>query len=356
MKAQNNFVDRLLQNRVLKHTLFWLFILLMAPITSGDGISHAKEALIFRGVGMPLKMVATYLLVYYQIPKLLQKKKYVQFIVSLVISIAVISIAYRFNNIYIAETIAGLGIEKDSFWDIVTQFDNTYLSYAPRAYFSATTFLVLKMVMDRASVRRELDTLQKEKAIAELNFLKAQIHPHFLFNTLNNLYALTLDKSDQAPEVVAKLSEILDYILYQSRESKVLIQKEVELLENYIALEKLRYGDRLQLSFSHSLENPKAVIAPLILVSIVENAFKHGASGVTKDTAIEIDLEEKAGRIFFRVFNTKAHLDQSDEMNYKEGIGVKNVKRQLELTYPNRYTWIVDPQDETYEVQLTIMG
>ena len=206
----------------------------------------------------------------------------------------------------------------------------------------------------RSAEKRKVSRLEKEKIDAELNFLKAQIHPHFLFNTLNNLYALTLKKSDHAPDVVAKLSEMLDYMLYQCKEDKVLISKEITLLQHYLDLEKLRYGERLQLTFDHDIDDHNAQIAPLILISIIENAFKHGVSGSMQQPIVTISVRVKEGVSYIRVYNTKPEIPQTDEMGYKKGIGEMNVKRQLELIYPDRYEWNYEESPKSYEVNLTI--
>lgn len=133
-----------------------------------------------------------------------------------------------------------------------------------------------------------------------------------------------------------------------------MINKEIELLEHYIDLEKLRYGDRLKLNFQHTVDDSNTQIAPLILISLVENAFKHGVSGALQQPEIQIDLEVKNQVLEMRVFNTKAESVQSDAMSYKEGIGVKNIQRQLDLVYAEKYEWKVEEEKESYEVNLKI--
>ncbi len=347
-------LDQILENRIARHVLFWVCVVFAAPLFS-EGLGGAfMDSLIYRVVGLPLKIMATYLLVYYQIPQFFQKKKYFLFGLSFAISTYVFCVIYRVNNIYIAEALAGSDHYKETFWEILNLSWWTVNNYFIRVYGFSLVFILLKYGRDRMIEKRKLEALLKEKATAELNFLKAQIHPHFLFNTLNNLYALTLEKSDDAPEVVAKLSEILDYMLYQCNDPTVLVSKEVELIQHYIDLEKLRYGDRLSLHFSAQIDDPQIRIAPLILLSIVENAFKHGASGSLRQPVINIDLVVQAKRLHFKVFNTKAlHLAQ-DERAYRKGIGTDNIKRQLELVYPSHHEWCVEEGEEDYEVQLKI--
>lgn len=354
MKQPIAYIDKILQNRVLSHILFWLAVLLAAPFFSELNGDNTWEAFIYRAVGLPMKILAAYTLVYYQIPTFLQKGKYVQFILSFMLSLYVFCVLYRINNVYIAETLTGDTVIKESIWEIITQPYFTIGVYLFRVYFFGFLFLFIKIVKNRAEEKNQIELLYKEKAVSELNFLKAQIHPHFLFNTLNNLYALTLDKSDKAPKVVEKLSEMLDYMLYQGNDERVPIQREIDLIQNFIDLEMLRYGDRLALTFDQKIEDTSAEIAPLVLLSIVENAFKHGASGAIGKPKIDISLQVSAGILYFRVFNTKPFTPQKDEQNYRGGIGAKNIQRQLELIYPNRYTWEVQEGKDSYEVQLQI--
>ncbi len=354
MEEENHIVDRILQNRWLTHSLFWASWLLIAPLTSNENISEIRGMFIYRAVGIPTKMMATYLLVYVQIPQLLQKKKYIQFILSLVVSILFFTILYRFNNIHIAERLSDPEEIRESLGQIIWEFEFTVLGYFDRVYGIAFLFLFIKMIKDRGVEKQKVEMLKQEKANAELNFLKAQIHPHFLFNTLNNLYALTLEKSDEAPEVVAKLAEMLDYMLYRCRDEKVPISQEIALLKHYIDLEKLRYGNRLTLDFTHSVDNPRTPIAPLILISIVENAFKHGVSSVVGPAAVTISLEVLNGKLNFNVINSKPIVMEDDPMNYRKGIGVQNAQRQLDLLYPNQYEWRIEEHTETYEVNLSL--
>ena len=354
MKKVDQLIDQISQHRWLLHLLFWAGFWFIAPVTSTQGLAEMGQAFIFRGIGIPAKMMATYLLVYFQIPHLLQKKKYIWFVGSLLVSILIFTVLARFINIHIAERLTDPQGPRESFVQIIREFEYTILGYFGRVYGVAFLFLFIKMIKDRGEEKQKIERLKQEKATAELSFLKAQIHPHFLFNTLNNLYALTLDKSDQAPQVVAKLAEILDYMLYQCQADKVSIRHEIALIEHYIDLERLRYGERLQLDFAHSVDDWQTSVAPLILISIVENAFKHGVSGVVGPAVVVISLTVKDGSLHFRVLNTKPSVSQDDQMNYRAGIGVQNAQRQLDLTYPHQYKWLVDEQEETYEVNLSL--
>jgi LytS/YehU family sensor histidine kinase len=179
--------------------------------------------------------------------------------------------------------------------------------------------------------RRKEKVLVEEKLLTELKFLKAQINPHFLFNTLNNIYGLTRKNSAHASEAVLKLSEMLRYMLYETSADRVAIEKEIELIDNYIDIEKLRYSDRLKVIFEKRIDNPKAKIAPLLLLHFVENAFKHGPSESRFEAFIHIHLSLAGEKLEFIVVNSKEDTDAS----FTESIGLTNIRRQLELTYPS---------------------
>ena len=181
---------------------------------------------------------------------------------------------------------------------------------------------------------RELSEMKTE---AELKFLKAQVHPHFLFNTLNNLYALTLDQSPKASEVVLKLSELMNYMLYECNEDNILISKEINLIENYLSLERIRYEDNLDLEFNVKGEIAGKKIAPMILLPFVENAFKHGVSKLVSHAQVRIELCLDGNKLEFKSSNSKPAENKPDLIGYSDGIGLKNVQRRLELLYHQRH-------------------
>lgn len=198
------------------------------------------------------------------------------------------------------------------------------------AIFIAGVAIALKQHSNNTRLVQREKQLMKEKLETELNFLKAQINPHFLFNTLNSIYALALKKSEDTPDVVVKLSKLLRFVLYEAQAKTITVEKEILFLNDYIALEKIRYNQRLELIFHHTADDLSAPIVPLLLVPFVENAFKHGASETTQKAHIRIQLELQQGRLSFVVENSFEH--EPDLAH--EGIGLKNLRRQLELLYP----------------------
>jgi len=195
--------------------------------------------------------------------------------------------------------------------------------------------------------------LNEQKKTAELTALKHQLNPHFLFNTLNNLYALAIKKSDQTPEVIERLSDILDYMLYRCNDTYVSLQKEIELIDNYLSLEKLRYGKRVQISFKKDIEND-VKIAPLLLLTFIENAFKHGVSQELKEAYINIQISLEGSYIVFHIVNSTPKTLIKN--NTKQCIGLNNVKKQLALLYSNNYTLDVNVEKESYTVTLKTLA
>ncbi len=351
----NALLERFLKNRVLTHVLFWLVLIFLYTqvfFNYGDFyVSFVNSIVLF-----PAIIGAAYWLTYYQIPKFIETKRYWRFAGSWLLSAYFFTVMARLATIYISEPILGTDQPLPNMWaTVLISPDRLIRNYLMSVYIGPLIMASIKTVRWNLEAKKREERLEHEKQKAELNFLKAQIHPHFLFNTLNNLYTLTLQKSDEAPKTVVKLSEMLDYMLYQCNDKVVPISKEIQLINNYIDLEKLRYGERLDLKFEVNIDDQKSPIAPLILLSLVENAFKHGASGSVKKAIIRIKVEVTNNQLSVVVFNSKPVVVQNDQTNFKAGIGVSNIKRQLELVYPEKYTLTTEEEEETYRVELKII-
>jgi len=183
--------------------------------------------------------------------------------------------------------------------------------------------------------------------------LKAQIHPHFLFNTLNNLYGLTLEKSDEAPDLVLKLSEILDYILYRCDAKRVLLSEELYNLKNYIEIEKIRYSNKLSLNVHFVEDKAGLKITPLIILPFVENAFKHGVSNYPGMAFVKIEMVLIGQSFIFKIKNSK-NPDEVKNGNHTKGIGLENVKKRLAFLYPQKHILSINQSDDTFSVNLTL--
>jgi LytS/YehU family sensor histidine kinase len=198
--------------------------------------------------------------------------------------------------------------------------------------------------------------VENEKLLAELNFLKAQINPHFLFNTLNNLYYLAYSKSENTTEVIAKLSVMMRYMIYDSNHPKVLLSKEIEYMQSYISLEQLRLNGQIPIKLEVCGSPENIWITPLIFITFLENAFKHGVSNTNSGSWVTIMLKIKDGTCTYTVENSKLKpsADALKESEDKSGIGLRNVRRRLELSYPGQHDLVVAETPEKYKVQLNL--
>jgi Putative regulator of cell autolysis len=206
--------------------------------------------------------------------------------------------------------------------------------------------------------QRETTQVAKEKIIAELQLLKAQIHPHFLFNSLNNIYSFTLEGSPKAPEMIQKLSGLLHYMLYDCKQTLVPLEKELKMIEDYISLEKIRYGERLYLNvetLSPIDETGKMLIAPLLLIPFVENSFKHGTSKMLAHPRVSLDICIQNNVLFFNLVNSKPSENGKKPPGNNHGLGLKNVKKRLELLYPGCHELQIVENPSEYSAWLKIV-
>lgn len=350
MSTHQSLVQRISQSRLVIHLLFWVSSVLMmtyiGSLFSGELVQSFQYMLSL----LPCQMLAAYLLVYYQIPQWLMKGSWLRFLlISGVVAYLIAALA-RLSNIYIAEPLMGIDGIDESVWEVLT--DPIYLArvYVVSAYIPAGLFFLFKMTKERFAAENRMVALEKEKQTTELNFLKAQINPHFLFNTLNNIYALAKAKSDDTPEMILKLSEILDYTIYECQSDRVAIGREWTLIENYADLQALRHHDQMTIILNQEIEDEDVLIAPLILISLVENAFKHGLKGKREGATIDISLVQKGSQLDCKVYNTRTAPDANNKM----GIGMQNIRRQLDLQYQDSYDMEIEEHEGSYKVILSI--
>jgi two-component system, LytTR family, sensor kinase len=339
--------------RIGSHVLFWsVFVLLNAlfacflrKMSLEEGLPKAIMAELFV---LPVKAGLTYLVFYYLIPQYLDDRRKIRALVLVAVGVfAVAILLYRLMLAYV-------------YFPIFRPERVIKLFYGPGIYLTAFDLSIalavgLSIKLVRMNYRsRELEQqLQQEKLQSELNFLRAQTNPHFLFNTLNNLYGLARKKSDQTPAAIMMLSKILRFMLYDCREPRIPISAEAKVIQDYIELEKLRYTDRLQVRYSEQLSRESTPIAPLLLLPFVENSFKHGAHGSTGAVEINIDLRlDNQGTLEFDIDNTAEAPRKHSSGDH--GIGLQNVRRQLDLIYPDQYELNISPEEGWYRVRLKI--
>ena len=197
----------------------------------------------------------------------------------------------------------------------------------------------------------ELKTLEKEKSVAELSLLKQQINPHFFFNTLNNLYALSLEKDDAAPDLILKLSQLMRYVIYKGKRDLVTLKDEVQYLEDYIDLQKLRVKQPLNVQFVVKPFESKVEVPPLLLIILVENAFKHGIEPSEKGGYVHLDLEVKDELLIFSCINS---IDPDAEKISQGGIGLSNLRERLNILYPDKYDLLLEKDQEKFVAKLEV--
>lgn len=325
--------------RLGQHSVFWLSHLLLFSVISETAF---LTAFLHQLTTLPFKMAPVYIVFYWLFPNFLLRRRYLKFFLFTLLVIIIFAVLQSWIMYKTYDRRMG---EAWSWVWIVSNFILTFYILS-----LALALKLLRFWFHREKYIQELSSARME---AELKFLKAQIHPHFLFNTLNNLYTLTLKKSDHAPEVVEKLSDLLRYMSYDANDRTVCLSNEIDYLRNYISLEKIRYGKKLEIAFTVDGSAKGLEIAPLILIPFVENSFKHGVSGRLTACWITIQLSVQGERLSFKVENSLPS-SQEDVMGYKEGIGLKNVKRRLDLIYPEQHELKVIASAESHLVILKL--
>ena len=343
--------------KISRHLLFWLVYSVQGTLLEYAWIhgvfprsQHAHVimlAIYFNLVLLPSKLLFTYCALYVFVNHGL-KKSYKTSVIVLELGVALIVALFlhRFVTVYymdpitvrIRPTFAGIF---DPGWSFESLLDIGYV---------AGIGVALKLFRMQIINLRKEKFLVKDKLETELKFLKNQINPHFLFNTLNNIYALARKKSDKTPEVVVRLSKLLRFMLYESAKEAIPIAEELRILDDYVQLEKIRHSNRLDIYFYKEIDNYNQPIAPLILLPFIENAFKHGINETVDETSIEIKVELKEGQLAFYVKNSH---DREEGKPVNENIGLKNVRRQLELMY-NDFSLTTSNLARTFIVDLNI--
>jgi two-component system sensor histidine kinase AlgZ len=339
------------RNRVvLMHLSFWcvylsFFVYQVSSFQRGPEIDWLRVITIV-SIQLSFALLIGYLNYFYFLPRFLRDKDVLRYFLQFFLTFAVLIICRLYLERYFIDGFTG---------------EARYL-YTTRFVVQVITtnlFIVIFLGMIRFAVEWfEFEAKQKnvenERLTAELNFLKAQINPHFLFNTLNNLYYLAYKQSPNTTEVIAKLSQMMRYMIYDSNYPLVPLGKEIEYMENYISLERLRLNDQIPIKLTvQGGKGDDILIAPLIFITFLENAVKHGVSNNYPKAWINISIDIQGKECIYRVENSKIPSTKP-EAERKSGIGLQNVKRRLELSYPGKHTLIVEELKDRYSVQLNI--
>jgi hypothetical protein len=302
--------------------------------------------LTYRSVVVLLEIIFTYPVVYYFIPAFFNKGRYSIF------TLAVLSLASLTYCIFCFYVLSLNSLPDDQ--KLVAWWHYSMFFISESVLAGCAIFLTLKMLKDYYKKMEEKATLAKENADAELQLLKAQVHPHFLFNTINNIYAFILTKPVVAEELVSKLSDTLRYMIIDCDSALVPLEKELSMLQDYITLEKVRYGERLTTTINITGGSPKnKMITPLVMIPFAENAFKHGTSRMLENPWIELYIHIDEKMMNFRLINGKPASGKKFS-NGKSGIGINNITKRLELLYPNGHQLQINNQVDRFSVLLNV--
>jgi two-component system, LytTR family, sensor kinase len=310
--------------------MFWLSYFIFNIIRWGSYFEDYWYSVKSNLVEFPLHIVIVYVNIYFLIPRFILKKKYKRYVFFLLVALFILYVVRTGLN-YVLVT-KNIWPEAEGSQQAFT-FNHIVAVILGELYVVALA-TAIKLTVDWIYERTRVEKLKKTQLRTELNFLKSQIQPHFFFNTLNNLYALTLEKSDVAPSVVLKLSDIMQYVLYDVKEPLIRLYDEINYIQNYLDLERLRYGDRI-VSNTNIIGNINDVkVPPLLFLPFIENCFKHSANE-NNQIEVNISFENVKNKILkFKVENTFIQLSKTSN---KYGIGIKNVKRRLELLFKTNF-------------------
>lgn len=340
------------KNRILQHVLFWIVIVITyIPVGLLDMRDPISVILIMNFCLHIPQILASYFFGYYLIPKFILKKRYILSILLFLLATYFFSALGRILTVHVGEELVrAQPFQQESIHEILTDIGKLLIHYLPVIYTVSFQFLFVKYFMDYKRSNDKQMLLGKEKVESELKMLKAQLNPHFLFNTLNNIYSLSLDNSPKTPIAIGKLSDILDHVLYKCNSQLVTLSSEIALLNNYIELEKLRYDDRLEVTFETRIQHD-IQIPPLLLLSLVENAFKHGAGEDSGSPKISIVIVQKADEFTLEISNT---VSKEYVRKDKYTIGLPNITKQLDLIYGTNYKLGIYSTSQYFKVILQI--
>ncbi len=335
----NPYKRKALMRQILLHILFWVIIVTYFAWGFGFNLNY-KVSFLNALFYLPGHMFIVYVLLYFLVPQYLIRRKYLYFFIGLFLTVACCT-AYAWG---MQLTLAA----RSNPGDFTMTTGRAILPF----FHVGGIAISIKLLSYWYQQKQRTIEAEQQRTNAELQLLKSQLHPHFLFNTLNNLYSHTLEQSPKAPEIVLKLSALLRFMIYESAEY-IELEKEIALIEHYIALEKLRYGNRLDLAMVISGNTGGYQIAPLLLLPFLENAFKHGTSKQLDQCWISLNLSIDKDVMNFKLVNSVDN-EQEPGGDKTGGLGLQNVQRRLDLLYKDRYTLNILMEDQVYVVNLEL--
>lgn len=346
--------------RIQRHLLFWMarfFLIFLFSygvsflnfLTTGESgfLDDIKECYQVGSMRLFIDMAYCYTIVYWLLPGFLFKKKFIAFTLLLTI-LTVLSLIV--NSVFSIHFYDLLNQPREKlFTTIWLQVIHFILGGPPVV---CIAFLAIRMLKIWYIKEEEKVTITRENANAELQLLKAQIHPHFLFNTLNNIYSFTLAGHPQAATLADRLSGMMDYMSTEGEKEFVPVEKEIQLIQDYMSLEKVRYDERLDMQVEINGDYQNKMIAPLLMIPFAENCFKHGASVMRGKIWVKLNIIVRDNLLCFDLSNSKPLLPPAQHT--KKGIGLMNVEKRLQLIYPGKHVLRIESTDTVYKVYLEV--
>lgn len=336
--------------RWLRHILFWTQYFIVFSIITLSDVPDLRVSFETCLVFFPVNLLYAYAVIYWLVPAFLIKEKYLSFAGFYCLCCIIGMILNFLVRHYVL-----IPLREGHFVPTIS------VGSAYRQVFALGSFVVMNTIALFGALIKlfkfwhieqdQKSQVEKGKVNAELELLKAQLQPHFLFNTLNNLYVLVREGSDKAPGMLMRLSALLSYVLYECKSEEVLLKKEIEIIKNYVSLEQERYGDRLDVSMNFSGDIDEKVIVPMLFQPFIENAFKHGMSEQLGKVWMSIDLSVKKHELYFKLINSS---DRNSDPVQPGGIGISNVVKRLELLYPKKYQLKYGMEEDVFIVSLTM--
>ncbi len=334
--------------RIWRHVIYWFFHIIVWSIfwqVMGDPASFGRN-LFNMSLWIPVFVLFSYPLVYGAVPYLILKGKVVEFFLLIFAwGIAGLYINSGFRTYVYSPLQEALGL------DLITgkvQEVNSYLCMAA----SAASLMIIKFFKEWTLRQEAWIRTRQEKVTAELQLLKAQVHPHFLFNTLNNIYSFSMDSSPKTPGLILKLSSLLHYMLFDCKADEVSLEKEIEIMKNYIDLEIERYGNTMTISWSVDGDVKNKFISPLLMLPFLENAFKHGLSEQIEEPWLCVHISVKSDSLRCEIANGK-NVDVP-QRNGENGIGISNVRKRLAFIYPDNHELKMHDGGSVFVVSLLV--
>lgn len=334
------------------HLIFWSIYFVFNTFRWGSYFNDYLYSIKTNLLGFPIHISLCYLNILVLMPNLVYKRRYLLYIFTLLVSLFfMVLIKFNLTYFFISHNVWPEGPE---------HLDKLSLNYTIDMMigelYVITFVTAIKITLDFIKEHKKVTDLERSNLETELLFLKSQISPHFFFNTLNNIYSLSVEKSNKTPKIILKLSELMRYMLYETQSKRQTLENEILCIQNYLDLERIRHDERLEVNMYISGDIQDKEISPMLLLTFIENSFKHGANKNVGNVKIDINFKIKEDFLYFSVSNPMPTITKHvDNFNKLSGIGIENVKKRLELGYnKNEYKLTIKNKNNIFVVKLKI--